>query len=245
MSSDEDLGELFAPPPASPSLDMRYRQGRIITFDPVTLENTVDVGGSTMTNLPLLGVGESTLLAPGSIVGITSVQSLRGTATWAILGRMVTPNTTDAFDAISLLSSWITTDSIQTQETTNSTTYVDLTTHGPSVTVNVRHTGRLLLLISSQIQFIDSDPADNGGGAVTVEMSGANVLAPATAEGPIRVTMTFGHNLGGADVLQGTYTQTVLREGLNPGMTTITMKYKANSGENTDFGRRTLTVFTL
>lgn len=245
MSSDEDLGELFAPPPASPSLDMRYRQGRIITFDPVTLENTVDVGGSTMTNLPLLGVGESTLLAPGSIVGITSVQSLRGTATWAILGRMVTPNTTDAFDAISLLSSWVATESIEIQETRSSTSYGDLTTPGPSVTVNVRQTGRLLIMMSSQIQFIDLDPTDSGGGAVTVEMSGANTLSPASAEGPIRITMDWGGNTLANSAMQGTYTQTVVYEGLSAGLTTITMKYKSKFGEATDFGRRTLTVFTL
>lgn len=245
MTGSDDLSELFAPPPASPSLEMRYRQGRVLTFDQVTLENTVDVGGTTMTNLPLLGVGESTLLAPGAIVGITSVQSLRGTATWAILGRMVEPNTADAFNAISLLSSWVSAASIQTQETTNNTSYTDLTTPGPTVTVTVRHTGRILIMLSSQIQFIDADPLDGAGGRVTVEMSGANTLSAATAEGPIRITNFLAHNLGGSDTLQGTYTQTVLYEGLNPGPTTITMKYAANVAENTDFGRRTLTVISL
>lgn len=241
----DDLADLFGPRPPGPSLDMRYRQGTILSFDQNTLSNTVDVGGTVMTDLPLLGVGEVTLLVPGSIVGITAVQSLRGTATWAILGRMVEPGTADALNAVSLLSSWVATSSIQTQETTASATYVDLATVGPVVTVNVRPTGRLLIMMSSQIQFIDADPLDGGGGAVTVEMSGANVLAAATAEGPIRATMFQSHNLGGAIALQGTYTQTVVYEGLNAGYTMIAMKYKANSSENTDFGRRTLTVITL
>jgi hypothetical protein len=241
----DDLEQLFAPPLASPSQDMRYRQGVILAFNQITLQNTVQVGGSQFTDLPILGVGESTLLAPGAVVGVISVLSERGVATWAIIGRMVIPNTADAFNAISLLSAWVATSSITTQETTNSATYVDLTTPGPAVTVNVRQTGRVLLLFSSQIQFIDLDPLDNGGGAVTVALTGANTLTAAAAETTIRATMTFGANLGGSDTLQGTYTQSVVLEGLNSGLTTFTMKYKANSGENTDFGRRTLTVITL
>lgn len=241
----DDLEQLFAPPLASPSQDMRYRQGVIQTFNQITLQNTVLVGGTTFTDLPILGVGESTLLAPGAVVGVISVLSERGVATWAIVGRMVIPNTADAFSAISLLSAWVATSSITTQETTNSATYVDLTTPGPSVTVNVRQTGRVLLLFSSQIQFIDTDPLDNGGGAVTVALTGANTLTAAAAETTIRATMTFGANTITSDTLQGTYTQSVVLEGLNSGLTTFTMKYKANSSENTDFGRRTLTVITL
>lgn len=246
--TDDNLDDLFAPAPAKPSLDMRYRQGRIVTFNPTTLENTVDVGGTVLTNLPILGVGEATLLAAGSNVGIAAIQSDKGAATWAILGRMVTPNTADAFNAISLLSSSITTAAVETQETTSTNSYVDLTTPGPSVTVNIRQTGRILLVLTCQIQWIDADPADGRGGEVTVEMSGANTMTTATAEGPIRLTNFNGSNAGTSMTLQGTYTQAVVVSGLNPGSTTITMKYKARpSGEasGVDFGRRAITVFAL
>jgi len=244
----DDLGDLFLPPAAGPSLDMRYRQGVIVSFDPNTLSNTVDVGGSILTDLPILGVGEATLLAAGSIVGITTIRSLRGTATWAIIGRMVVPGTADAQNAISLLSSWIVTAAVETQETTSTNSYVDLTTPGPSVTVNIRQTGRILLVLTCQIQWIDSDPADGRGGEVTVEMSGANTMSTATAEGPIRLTNYNGVNAGTSMSLQGTYTQAVVVEGLNAGVTTITMKYKARpAGEaaGVDFGRRSITVITL
>lgn len=244
----DNLDPLFLPPPASPSMDLRYRQGIVITFDPVTLANTVQVGDTVVSNLPLLGVGEATLLAPGAIVGIISVLSERGTATWAIIGRMVIPNTADAFNAIGLLSSAITTAAIEAQETTSTNSYVDLTTPGPSVTVNVRQTGRILLVLTCQIQWIDADPADGRGGEVTVEMSGANIMSTATAEGPIRLTNFNGSNAGTSMSLQGTYTQAVVVSGLNSGSTTITMKYKARpSGEasGVDFGRRALTVITL
>lgn len=242
----DDLDPLFLPAPAAPAQDMRYRQGTILSFNPITLENTVRVGGTVVSNLPLLGVGEATLLAPGAIVGITSVLSERGTATWAIIGRMVIPNTTDAFNAISLLSSWVTTNSVQAQETTNSGAYGDLATFGPSVTVTVRQTGRLLLILTAQIQANDLSPLSGAGGAATVEMSGANTVSTATAEATIRLTTFFSINAGTADNLQGTYTTTVVREGMNPGATTITMKYKSTSaGENADIGRRSLTVITL
>jgi len=243
--ADDDLGELFLPPAAGPSLDMRYRQGLILTFNSNTLANTVAVGGAILTDLPILGVGEATLLAPGSVVGITTIRSLRGTATWAIIGRMVVPGTADAQNAISLLSSWIATSSLEIQETTSSTTYGDLATFGPSVTVNVRPTGRILIMFSAQIQFLDADPADSNGGAITVEMSGANTLSTAAAEGPIRLTMDWGGGGLTDSAMQGTYTQTVVREGLNAGATTITMKYKSKWGEAVDIGRRSLTVITL
>jgi len=244
----DDLERLFAPPLASPSQDMRYRQGVILAFNQITLQNTVQVGGSQFTDLPILGVGESTLLAPGAVVGVISVLSERGVATWAIVGRMVIPNTTDAFNAISLLSSSIVTAAIETQESTSTSSYVDLTTVGPSVTVTVKQTGRILLILSCQIQWIDGDPADGRGGEVTVDMTGANVIGTATNEGPIRLTNFNGVNAGTSMSLQGTYTQAVVVSGLNAGATTIKMMYKARpAGEATtvDFGRRSITVITL
>lgn len=247
MTSD-DLGELFAPPPASPSLEMRYRQGRVITFDQITLENTVDVGGTVLSNLPLLGVGESTLLAPGSIVGITSVQSLRGTATWAILGRMVEPNTSDAFDAISLLSSWVAADSIATQETRSSNTFGDLATAGPAVTLVVRHTGRVLVTLSSQIQGIDADPADGMGGIMSFEMSGANVVSANTNYLKLAPSWFWASTSVGVtnEASQVTACGQAVFEGLTPGETTFTAKYLSQvNTENCDFGRRSLVVISL
>lgn len=248
MSDDDDLSDLFGPPPASPSLEMRYRQGRILTFDQITLENTVDVGGSVMTNLPLLGVGESTLLAPGSIVGITSVQSLRGTATWAILGRMVEPNTPDALDAISLLSSWVAADSIATQESRSVFSFGDLATIGPTVEVVVRGTGRVLVTLSCQMQQIDADPADGMGGIMSFEMSGANTQSALTSYLTLAPSWFWASTAVGVTnfTSQVTVCGQAVFEGLNPGATTFTAKYLSQvSGENCDFGRRSLVVISL
>lgn len=90
MTAD-DLSDLFADPSPGPSLDMRYRQGTVVTFDTVTLENQVDVGGATFFNLPVFSSGAAITLAPGQVVGIVSVVSSKGTASWAILGQLLIP----------------------------------------------------------------------------------------------------------------------------------------------------------
>src|SRR5690349_6190412 len=95
----EDLASLFDDPPAGPSQPMAYRQGIIQTFNQNTLENTVLVGDSILTNLPVLGVAEAASYVPNTVVGIHCVGS-----SWSIVGRFAIPNTADATNAISLLS---------------------------------------------------------------------------------------------------------------------------------------------
>lgn len=239
MAAD-DINDLFAMP-AGPAQPMSYRQGRIVTFDQTTLQNTVSVGGTTLTDLPVLGVAEAASLTAGSVVGVMVVGS-----TWAIIGRMVTPNTAEATDAISQLSSWVVAASIGTQQTYNSTAYGDLGTVGPAVTVNVRATGRLLVMITSQIQWVDLDVSDGNGGACTIEMSGANTMAPAAAANQLLPTAFTQLNIVAANSLQGCYTAMAVFNGLTPGATTVTMKYLCYvAGESVDFGRRALVAITL
>lgn len=232
---------------ARPSQDVRYRQGTVIEFNQVTLANTVDVGGTRMINLPILGVAEASSLGPGSVVGLLAIVSDSGSITYAILGRLVTPGTAAATQAISLLSSWVGSASISTQETyNNNAAYGDLATVGPVVSVTVRATGRLLVMLTSQIQWVDSDIADGGGGAVTIEMTGANTMAPGTAAVKLAPTAFSQINLVAGQSHQGTYTGVATFEGLNPGLTVITAKYLTYiAGEGADFGRRALTCIAL
>lgn len=92
---DDDLVELFAPPPAGPSMDWRYRQGVIESFNATTYANMVKVGGTTFVNLPCIGIpaDEATLLAatPGLAVALALIVSDRGTSILAIVGRLVSP----------------------------------------------------------------------------------------------------------------------------------------------------------
>jgi len=249
---NDDLAALFADPPAGPSQDVRFRQGVIVTFNPLTLENTVNVGGTVMANLPLAGVGEATLLVPGAVVGIMCVGD--AAKTMYITGRIVTPNTADATSAISLLNSQIKSDFIMTDEATTSTAYTDLATIGPRVTVPVGPTGRILVVASAQMNgttnFANATSGDN---RFNLEMTGANTQSPSDVTGLLLGIWDFV--IGIVDV--GTPTLSYARaititaqavfSGLNPGDTTITMKYRnaAGASNSASFARRTLTVIKL
>jgi len=246
---NDDLADLFAAAPEPPSQDVRFRQGVIVTFDQVTLENTVLVGGTVLANLPLKGVGEMTLLVPGAVVGIMSVGG--PAKTMYIDGRIVIPNTADATDAVSLLNSQIYTDFILAGEATGSATYTDLATVGPRVTVPVGPSGRILIIATAQIQWIAATAATTThGGRFDVEFAGANTRSPSEAVDPLvgSNTLTLSTSAGtNTPVLVTSTTTQAVFGGLTPGDTTITMKYRtlAGASANVDFHRRTLTVFKL
>lgn len=66
---------------------VRFRQGTVLTWDPNTGVNTVDVGGSTLANVPILNTGEAVALKAGHVVGL-----LGQGASWFIIGRVTPPN---------------------------------------------------------------------------------------------------------------------------------------------------------
>lgn len=81
MISD-DLTSLLQPRAGEPP----FRQGTIITFDPSDGSNTVSVGGATLTNVPLLNIGDTVNISPGDVVVLMKLRSA-----WAILGRVIVP----------------------------------------------------------------------------------------------------------------------------------------------------------
>lgn len=255
MTGLGDLSTLFASAPAQGSQDMRYRQGVIQTFNQSTLQNTVLVGGSVFTNLPILGVGESTLLVPGSVVGLLVIgendDPNSGGKTYAIIGRLVTPNTADANNAISLLNSQIFSDFIgDPLETITSTTYQDLPRVGPAVTLPVGPTGRVLVLCSAQMQWSAGFAANIGNQArIALDITGANTI-PVSDTGPLLNMLNVS-----LQVTAGTIAETIIAHmtaqanitGLNPGSTTFKMMYRNNNAatNTSDVTRRTLTVIKL
>jgi hypothetical protein len=246
MSGPTDLADLFGPPPPGPAQTMMFRQGVVLTFDPATLSNTVAVGGAVLSNLPLLGVGEATLLTVGSVVGIVSITAPGGGTTWAILGRLVTPGSAQATDAVSLLSSNITAASVIAQETYASLDWGDLATVGPTVTVNVRAAGRLLVLCTALIQWTDAATNPNAGGLVTVEMTGASSIDAATASDTVEGSLYVAETGPTAETVRGTVTAQGVFSGLTPGSTTLTVKYQNQvAAKNIDYSRRTITAIVL
>jgi hypothetical protein len=111
---------------------------------------------------------------------------------------------------------------ILTNESTSSSSYTDLATTGPSVTVDTGTTA--LVIISAQL-------VGAGGGFVSVAVSGATTIAASDDQ------MLFGANIGPVSAL-------AIISGLNAGLNTFTLRYKSASG-SMSFLRRRIAVIPL
>lgn len=63
--------------------NVRFRQGTVLTWDPNTGANTIDVGGGTLTNVKCLTSGEAIALKAGHVITLLGQGS-----TWWIMGRI-------------------------------------------------------------------------------------------------------------------------------------------------------------
>lgn len=118
--------------------------------------------------------------------------------------------------------------SVLVSETTTSTSYTDLTTAGPEVTVD---TGPFALVL------VHGSVENSGAGSsrMAYEVSGASSIAPADNRG----IGTFG--VAGTGVVAS---GVALHTDLTPGTNTFTAKYRVASGTGTFLSRR-LVVFPL
>ena len=137
-------------------------------------------------------------------------------------------------------------------EVCSSTTYTDLATFGPSVTVPISSTGRILVIASAQTQW-GAGPAatSRGDGRFDLDFSGANTRSPNEAVDQLVGTAVHEVSIVGGNTatdvgIFGNTMQSVF-EGLASGNTTITMKYRKGNSSTVDvtFFRRTLTVIRL
>lgn len=124
--------------------------------------------------------------------------------------------------------------------------FVDLPTPGPSATVTVGRSGRCTVTVGATIVYGSAtDGVLSQGGAVAFDLTGANERPPSLAgagrsflsvsgvEHPYTVTQSF--------------TATTVIDGLRPGRTTFTAKYRAdgNAPVPVFFSHRTIHVATL
>lgn len=79
----DDISPLFAQ--GQPGV--RFRQGTVLTWDAETGENTIDLAGGTLTDVPILNTGEAIALKAGHVVGL-----LGQGKSWFIIGRVTPPN---------------------------------------------------------------------------------------------------------------------------------------------------------
>lgn len=119
---------------------------------------------------------------------------------------------------------------VATSQSTSSTSATDLATTGPSVTLSVGATGKVLLIGSYQTE--NSTTTARGRGYYVV--SGANTIAATEFMGDRSATSTQGIYCSG----------TVLLTGLNAGSTTFKLQY-ATSASTQTFSDRVLTVIPL
>lgn len=234
MRSD-DLAQLFARPPGGVAQPMGYRQGLVVAWDPVTLENRIRVGGAELPNLPVLGVAEAATVKVGSVVGLADVGN-----TLAIIGRFVVPGSAGATEALTQLGDKIASATVATQEAANdgAGAFQDLATVGPTVTINVGASGKLLVIMSC---VTGDDATGQNGGYMSFTLSGANTLAASSARSA-QILVLITPN---SDSVRGTITGQALLTGLNPGATEVKSKYAWGTAVGALFEQRIITAFAL
>lgn len=221
---------------------VQWRQGTIIEWNPLTLENVIDVDGELCKNLPVSGVAETAGYAQGDVISLLVI----GDKSLAIVGEFVIPGSQAALEALSFLSSRIFTAEVQTFETLAAgNNYTDLTTVGPSVATLIGPSGRALVTVSCAMLFETASTAgtDAGEGVMGYEVSGATNV-PASSSAPYRnfcVVRTAGVS---QFVFHGSRQSIV--NNLNPGVNTFTAKYSTLGAENqTSFSSRSIVVHAL
>lgn len=119
-------------------------------------------------------------------------------------------------------------DRVDTAQTTTSTSYTDLSTAGPAVTVTIGANGLALVILGALI-----DNSTSGFSFISFVASGANTIAAADNNAALHYNTN-----------DSTVSRVILLTGLSAGSTTFTAKYKVNSGTGT-FTYRTLAVVPL
>ncbi len=124
-------------------------------------------------------------------------------------------------------------DSVATSETTTSTSYTDLSTAGPAVTVT---TGTSALVFASAQLW---NPALNAVAFMGVAVSGDSTVAAADAT-------SLQIDKSTADTIAPSMTRPILFTGLTAGSNTFTCKYRTNNGANAaNFKNRNIIVLPL
>lgn len=85
--SGDDLTPFLMPGPKS---DVGFHSGVVVTWNADTGENTIEVAGAFLTDVPILNTGEAIALKAGHVVGL-----LRFKQTYFVLGRVTVPGSAD------------------------------------------------------------------------------------------------------------------------------------------------------
>lgn len=228
----DDLVPLFTAPPAA---GVGYRQGTIVSWDPTTAANVVDVDGVLIDNLSILNTNEALQLAEGDVVGILTTG--QAASSWAILGRLTIPGTAAAASALRMVSDRMIAAEDPAQGTTSTATFGDLTgtDPGPAVTATISGSGKALILLGATIS--------TGGGIYTGGLMGFTISGATTR--PATVADSLEASLS-AESFSQSASRSVLVTGLTPGVHTFTAEYASvAAGSPVTVENRNLVVFAL
>lgn len=223
-----DLIAIAMQGPTGPE-DSAWHTGVIQTWDESTQLNSVLVNGVILPNLRSVQSGIGVLYQPGDVVMIVRKQTQ-----YFILGKVSAPG--------SAAQNQIQSASIGTYETTGSTTFADLATVGPTVTVNIGSSRRCLVLHGAEISCAGNPAGAYIGGAIGFQVSGASSISAAFGA---RVTQySLSASTGAGFQTQTTKASLVTAaDGLNSGTNTFTCKYYSQqSSPVCGFQFRSITV---
>ncbi|MEU7807889.1 hypothetical protein AB0B18_15695 [Micromonospora chalcea] len=228
----DDLAPLLARPTPTGN---GFRQGIIRAWNPATAENTVEVDGVLIDNLPVLNTNEALLLTPGDVVGILTTGG--AARSWAILGRLTIPGTPAAASALSMVSDRMIAAEIPSQGTRSAATFGDLTgtPAGPVVTATISASGKALVLVGATIT--------TAGALWSGALMGFDITGATTRPATVTDSLEFST---GSDGFSLSASRTVLVTGLNRGEHTFTARYASSaSGVPFTAENRNLVVFGL
>lgn len=204
---------------ATGTTDIGYHLGVVQAYDDTTGLNSVQILGNTFDNLRVVSAGPAVSIGVGDTVIV-----LRYQTQYFILGRVSAPGAGSAMRPVAAR--------INTNETTSSTTFTDLTTVGPTVTTYIGPRRSCIVLLSA------THYQNNGSASMGFTVSGASTI-PADI-----FRATWWNNVTNTNT-SVSVTQVIAlsaADGLNQGTNTFTAKYQKGGSLAASFDTRTITV---
>lgn len=221
------LAEANTPP--SGGADLAHYTGQIITWDESTGVNSVMINGAPVSNLRVLQSGIGLQYQPADVVLVEKRMSQ-----WYILGKVAAPGAGAANQIKSA--------EVLAYETTGSTSYTDLATVGPQVTVTIGSSRRCLVMFAANFSYAGTASNTYIGGRMSFDVTGASSIA---AGGTEAVSALLAQTSPAVGLSQTTTREKLLTaaDGLNAGVNTFTTRYVSQiSSPVMGFKQRIITV---
>lgn len=193
--------------------DSAFHTGQIVSWDELSGVNSVLVNGVILSNLKIIQSGIGLTYSVNDVVVI-----MRKQTQYFIMGKVADPGAG--------LSNQIKAAAVTANQTTATTTFTDLATVGPQVTVTIGSSRRCLVIVDCRITCTTAgQAAQYVGGAMGFAVSGASSIA--AGNGALNVQFYSGPTAPNIGWNQAVSHTVVLdsSNGLNAGSNTFTAKY--------------------